>query len=70
MKEHLLPLLKDGLTTVPEATNFLRISRSTLYELMGKGELDYVKVGRTRRIPRNSLLLFVAGHLYGPSQNG
>ena len=33
-----------------EAAEVLAISRSTLYELMDAGEVQYIKLGRCRRI--------------------
>lgn len=44
-------LLSDGLARVPEATRFLGLGRSKLYELMDAGELPYCKFGKARRIP-------------------
>jgi len=40
-----------GLLTVPVAARWLALSRSTLYNLMDRGDLAYVKIGRSRRIP-------------------
>jgi excisionase family DNA binding protein len=40
-----------GLASVKEAEQFLSLSRSTVYGLMDKGELWYVKLGKSRRIP-------------------
>ncbi|MCJ8158893.1 helix-turn-helix domain-containing protein [Sphingomonas sp. LaA6.9] len=34
----------------PEAAQMLGISRSTLYQLMGDGEVESIKLGRTRLI--------------------
>ncbi|MCH8891481.1 MAG: helix-turn-helix domain-containing protein [Myxococcales bacterium] len=45
-------LVSDGLMTVSEAAGFLRLSRSTIYLFMDRGELAFVKLGRSRRIPR------------------
>jgi excisionase family DNA binding protein len=41
----------DGLARVREAQRFLALSRSAVYDLMDKGELQYVKIGKARRIP-------------------
>jgi excisionase family DNA binding protein len=62
-------LMSDGLLTVPEAVAFLRLSRSTIYALMDAGELVYVRIGRTRRIPRRALVGLAATHLNGLSLN-
>ncbi len=45
-------LVADGLLTVREAADFLRLSRSTIYLFMDQGELVFVKLGRSRRIPK------------------
>ena len=39
------------LLTVPEAARKLRVCRQTVYELMARGELRSVRIGRARRIP-------------------
>ncbi|MCG7525061.1 helix-turn-helix domain-containing protein [Streptomyces sp. OfavH-34-F] len=42
-----------------EAAEALSIGRSTVYELMAKGALKYIKLGRTRRIRRADLEAYV-----------
>jgi excisionase family DNA binding protein len=37
--------------TVGEVADYLRLSRATVYKLMGSGELEYVKLVGSRRIP-------------------
>lgn len=49
-------LMADGLATVGDAAEFLRASRSHVYNLMESGELCYVKIGKSRRIPRRALI--------------
>ena len=58
-------LITDGLLNVAESAAFLRLSRSALYALMERGELPYVTLGRTRRIPRRALEQLAANHLQG-----
>ena len=70
LHEHLLRNLDpseiaDGLVTTKEAAAFLHLSRSTLYEMMNNGELRYVKLGRSRRIPRKAVIELAAGGLCG-----
>ncbi len=48
-------LTDEGAITVREATVFSGVPRSTLYEVMDRGELAYTKVGRRRLIMRRSL---------------
>ena len=45
-------LLEKGLLGVPEAAEFLGLSRSDLYARMEHGELAYCKIGRRRLIRR------------------
>lgn len=40
-----------NLLTVQEVALMLTLSRSMVYNLMERGSLAYVKIGRTRRIP-------------------
>ena len=51
----------DELLTVPEVMTRLKVSRSTLYGLIRTGELQSVKVGRSRRFPPSAVRAFVAG---------
>ena len=44
-----------GLARINEAEQFLGLSRATLYGLMERGEMPYVKLGKSRRIPWNAL---------------
>jgi excisionase family DNA binding protein len=48
------------LLTIPEAALALGIGRSLCYELVLRGELPSIKLGRARRIPVASLEAFVA----------
>jgi len=48
------------LLTVAEAAVVLAIGRTTLYELIGTGQLATVHIGREVRIPRAELGAFVA----------
>ena len=58
-------LVADGLVTLQEAAQFLSVSRSKLYELMDNGELTFVKLGRSSRIPRRALIELAASRLQG-----
>jgi excisionase family DNA binding protein len=42
---------RGGFASVKEAGEFLSLSRSTIYDLMDRGELRYAKIGKSRRIP-------------------
>ncbi len=43
------------LLTVAETAQALRASRSRIFELLASGELNGVKIGRNRLIPRTSI---------------
>ncbi len=58
-------LVADGLMTVSEAAAFLSLSRATLYTLMDHRELPFVKIGRSRRIPKRALVELAARALRG-----
>ncbi len=63
-----MELVADGLFTVAEAASFLRVGRSSLYALMDRGELRFVKIGRSRRIPRRAVIALAACGLRGGVQ--
>ncbi len=58
-----------SLLPIPAAAEALGISRSTLYGLMDRGELEYVKVGRARRIPAAAIERFVSRNTFGGEAN-
>jgi len=41
--------------TIPEAAAALRISRTKLYELLDMGEIESFHIGRSRKIPADTL---------------
>lgn len=43
------------LMTVPEAAKLLRISRNLAYELVARGEIPAIRLGRVIRVPRGTL---------------
>jgi excisionase family DNA binding protein len=55
----------SGLASVKQAEEFLSLSRATIYGLMEKGELRYVKIGKSRRIPWEALQELVARNTVG-----
>lgn len=56
-------LAKGGLRTVPQAMEFLQVSRSRIYAMFEAGELEYVLLGRSRRVPQRSLELCIERNL-------
>lgn len=63
MSENALALVLDGLDTPMGAARFLGMGRTTIYGLMERGELPYVRIGDGRRIPRRALVEFAASRL-------
>jgi excisionase family DNA binding protein len=49
----------EVLLTPREAADVLKIGRSKLYELMARGAISSVKLGRCRRFRRSDLDLFI-----------
>jgi excisionase family DNA binding protein len=58
-------LVADGAVSVTEAVRITGLSRSFLYKLMEGGQLEYMKIGKARRIPRRALLDLMARSLVG-----
>ena len=68
MKAEDADLVADGLMKVGEVEAFFDCSRSTVYNWMYQGLLAYVKLGRSRRIPRRAVLELAARGLRGGGQ--
>lgn len=60
MTDERQPLAEPIAVRVPEAARLIGLSRSRLYELMRRGEVDYVKVGGATLIPYEGLRAFIA----------
>jgi excisionase family DNA binding protein len=58
-------VVDDGFATIPEAAEFLRLSRSKVYQMMDKGELLYCKIGKNRRVPWAALKALAEQSLVG-----
>jgi excisionase family DNA binding protein len=56
-------LCSAGVVNPKEAAKLLGIGHTMLYALMKKGELPYVLIGRSRRIPRAGIIRYLAEHL-------
>jgi excisionase family DNA binding protein len=54
------------LLTVPEAAKVLRVSRAFTYELIARGDLPVVRLGRRVLIPREELERHVRASIAGP----
>ena len=58
-------LVDDGLAKIAEASKFLAIGRTKIYDLMDSGQLAYVRLGRCRRIPWRAVRELAAAGLVG-----
>lgn len=58
-------IVAEGLLSIDEAARFLKLSRAKIYSLMEQGRLVFVKLDRTRRIPRRAVVEIAAQHLRG-----
>ena len=58
-------LLSDGAVTIAGAVKEFGLGRTTIYELMGRGELPYSDVTGRRLIPRIALRRLLAGGMKG-----
>ena len=52
--------MDELLVSIEEAARRLQVSRSTLYLLIQRGELQSIKIGASRRVPVAALDEFVA----------
>ena len=57
--------IQDKLLTVPEAAERLGVCRTLLYTLMERGELPFVKIGRTRRLCPSHIDAFIVRNTIG-----
>lgn len=55
--------MHSTLLTPKEAAATLRVTRNTIYKLMEAGDLQSIKIGKSRRITRESIDAFIARKL-------
>jgi excisionase family DNA binding protein len=53
-------LVLDGLDRVADVARFLKLSQSTVYDLLDRGLLPSIKIGKSRRVPHRAVLELVA----------
>lgn len=59
-----LDIVSEGVfRTLGEAAAFAGVSKTSLVNAIDRGEIPVVRAGRTRRIPRKALKLYLAGRL-------
>lgn len=54
--------MPETLLTVKDVAQRLAIGRTTVYELISRGGLKTIKIGRARRIPESALDEWIAQH--------
>ncbi|HLH70449.1 MAG TPA: helix-turn-helix domain-containing protein [Candidatus Dormibacteraeota bacterium] len=57
------------LLRVEEVAELLRVGRTKVYQLLARGELPVVRIGRSVRVPRRRLLAWIEAHTVG-DENG
>jgi len=62
-------LLGDGLLSVAEVCLLTGMRKSFWYAVMDAGDLPYVKLGSSRRIPRRAVLDYCNERLIGGMNN-
>jgi excisionase family DNA binding protein len=66
IREHEQPIpdARDDVFSVDEAATFLKVSASSIYDALGRGELPHCRVGKHIRLSRTALVRFLAscGH--------
>lgn len=56
-------LVSDGLMRIGETLALLGVGRSMLEQLVARGALPVVRLGRARRFPRRAVIRFMASRL-------
>jgi len=51
------------LVSIVAASKALGISRNTVFSLLSRGKLDYVRIGRRRLVPADAIERFIAANL-------
>ena len=60
--------MRTELLRVEDAAEILQIGRTKVYELMARGELPVVRIGRSVRIPCGSLQDWIANRIEYPTR--
>ena len=55
------PPARSSLLTVVEAARELRVSRTRVFQLLASGDLEGVRIGRARCVPRRSIDAYLDG---------
>lgn len=57
--------VRTELLRVEEAAKVLGVGRTKVYELIGRGEMPVVRIGRCVRIPRETLAQWIRDQVLG-----
>jgi excisionase family DNA binding protein len=60
--------MESRLMPVPEAAKILAVSPATAWSLVGRGELESVKIGKSRRVSTDAISAFIAEHTDGGTE--
>lgn len=63
------PMKNNGMITVREIAEYLRISLPTAYNLVGRGAFPYLKVGTRYVVPLDTFQLWVNQNMKGGAAN-
>jgi excisionase family DNA binding protein len=64
------PLRDIRFLTVTEVATIMRVSKMTVYRLVGSGELEAIRVGRSFRIPEQAVNRYLRAAFVGPGDEG
>lgn len=49
----------DDILTIDELAELLKIGKNTAYRLINTGQIESIRIGRTHRIPKKSVIKFI-----------
>jgi len=55
--------MPERLLDIPEAQQYLHVSRVKVYELIKTGQLASLKIGKSRRVPESAVDAFIQARL-------
>jgi excisionase family DNA binding protein len=64
------PLRDIHFLTVTEVATIMRVSKMTVYRLVGSGELEAIRVGRSFRIPEQAVNRYLRQAFVGNGDEG
>lgn len=49
----------DDILTIDELAEMLKIGKNTAYQLINTGKIKSIRIGRTHRIPKDNLVMYI-----------